>query len=102
MVIDVWDNPTHRALDEWFNEHLSFLVDGETRVSQLEVTRGKLPAMLLEQPRSAQAISLGVAVFAQGDQIFRVTCIDADAEVSAVPRALFDSLLQDLELEVKP
>ena len=102
VVVDVWDNPTHRELHEWFNEYLSFLIDRETRISQLEVTRSKLQAILLEQPRSEQAISMAVAVFAQGDQIFRVTCIDSDAEGSALPRSLFDSLLRDLELEVKP
>ena len=101
VLIDIWDNPTHRELHEWFNEYLAFLIDGETRVSEREVTRQKLQAILLEQPRSEQAISMAVAVFAHGEQIFRVTCIDADADGSAVPRALFESLLQDLELEVK-
>lgn len=101
VLIDIWDNPTHRELHEWFNEYLAFLIDGETRVSEREVTRQKLQAILLEQPRSEQAISMAVAVFAHGEQIFRVTCIDSDADGSAVPRALFESLLQDLELEVK-
>lgn len=102
VVIDVWDNPTHRALQDWFGEHLSFLIDGETRVSEREVTSLKLPALLLEQPRSEQAISLAVAVFAHREQVFRVTCIDSDAEGSALPRALFEALLHDLELEVSP
>ena len=102
VVIDVWDNPTHRTLQDWFDEHLSFLIDGQTRVSERQVTRLGLPALLLEQPRSEQAISMAVAVFAHHEQVFRVTCIDSDAEGSALPRALFESLLHDLELEVKP
>ncbi|MDP2275461.1 MAG: hypothetical protein Q8N23_11670 [Archangium sp.] len=102
VVIDVWDNPTHRTLQDWFGEHLSFLIDGETRVSEREVTSLKLPALLLEQPRSEQAISMAVAVFAHREQVFRVTCIDSDAEGSALPRALFEALLHELELEVKP
>jgi hypothetical protein len=102
VVIDVWDNPTHRELNEWFNEYLSFLIDGETRTSEREVTQQKLHAILLEQPRSEQAISMAVAVFAHREQIFRVTCIDSDAEGSALPRSLFESLLSELELEVKP
>ena len=102
VVIDVWDNPNHRALQDWFGEHLAFLIDGETRVSEREVTSLKLQALLLEQPRSEQAISLAVAVFAHREQVFRVTCVDAHADGSALPRALFESVLSELELEVTP
>lgn len=102
VVIDVWDNPTHRELHDWFSEYLAFLIDRETKVSEREVTNRKLQAILLEQPRSEQAISMAVAVFAHREQIFRVTCIDSDGDGSALPRALFESLLHDLELEARP
>ena len=102
VLIDVWDNPGHRALDDWFGEHLAFLIDAETRVSERAVTKHGLRALLLEQPRSEQAISMAVAVFAAGEQVFRVTCIDAAADGSALPRALFETVLAQLELEARP
>lgn len=98
VLIDVWDNPGERSLDDWFGEHLSFLIDAETKVSERAVTTQGLRALLLEQPRSEQAISMAVAVFASGHQVFRVTCIDAAADGSALPRALFESVLAQLEL----
>ena len=102
VLIDVWDNPGRRALDEWFGEHLSFLIDAETKVSERAVTKNGLRAILLEQPRSEQAISMAVAVFASGTQVFRVTCIDFDADGSALPRALFEAVLAQLELGARP
>lgn len=102
VLIDVWDNPTHRALRPWFEEHLSFLIDAETRQSTREVTAAKVEAIVLEQPRSPQAPSMAVATFAHGSRIFRVSCVDFDGLGSALPRWLFDQLLEHLELGVAP
>jgi hypothetical protein len=102
VLIDVWDNPTHRALKPWFDEYLSFLIDGETKQSTREVTTSKVEAIVLEQPRGPQAPSMAVATFAHGEQIFRVTCIDSDGDGSPMPRWLFDEVLAKLEFEVSP
>lgn len=102
VLIDVWDNPNHRELQPWFDEYLSFLIDAETMQSRREVTASKVEAIVLEQPRSEQAPSMAVATFAKGEQIFRVTCIDANGDGSPMPRWLFDDVLAKLELGVTP
>lgn len=100
VIIEVWDNPARQPLEAWFEENMAFLVDGETRVSQRAVTTAKVPALLLEQPRSPMAVSLGFAIFAAGARVYRVSVIDADAEVSAYPRALFEQVLDQLDVGV--
>lgn len=102
VIIEVWDNPTRQPLEDWFYENMAFLVDDETRVSQRQVTTSKVPAFLLEQPRSPMAISLGFAVFAAEARVYRVSVVDADAELSNFPRALFEQVLAEMEVEVKP
>ncbi|GMU60678.1 MAG: hypothetical protein AMXMBFR34_24410 [Myxococcaceae bacterium] len=102
VIIEVWDNPTRQPLEGWFSENMGFLLDGHTRVSQREVTTSRVQAFLLEQPRSPMAISLGFAVFAAQARVYRVSVIDADAELSLAPRALFEAVLDRMELEVAP
>lgn len=101
VVIDVWDNPTRQPLEDWFYENMQFLIDDATRVSQREVTTSKVRAILLEQPRSPMAISLGFAIFAAEARVYRVSVIDADAEHSNYPRWLFETVLAEMELEVE-
>jgi hypothetical protein len=102
VLIDVWDNPNHRALRPWFEEHLSFLIDADTNQSSREVTTSKVEAIVLEQPRGPQAPSMAVATFLHGEQVFRVTCIDSEGDGSPLPRQLFEQVLATLELEVTP
>ena len=102
VIIEVWDNPTRQPLEDWFYENMAFLIDDETRVSQREVTTSKVRALVLEQPRSPMAISLGFAVFAAEARVYRVSVIDADAELSNFPRHLFETVLAEMEVEVKP
>lgn len=100
VIIEVWDNPTRQPLEDWFYENMAFLIDEETRVSHREVTTANLPAFLLEQPRSPMAISLGFAIFAAEERVYRVSVVDADAELSNYPRYLFELVLAQMELEV--
>lgn len=102
VFIEVWDNPTHQPLDDWFYENMPHLLHEETRVSHREVSTARVPAIVLEQPRSQQAISLAFAVFAAGDRVYRVSCTDADAELNAFNRGLFETVLAGLELEAAP
>lgn len=102
VIIEVWDNPTRQPLEDWFYENMQYLVNDETRVSNREVTTVNLPAILLEQPRSPMAISLGFAIFAADERVYRVSVVDADAELSNYPRYLFELVLAQMELEVKP
>jgi hypothetical protein len=102
VLIDVWDNPTLLPLETWFAQHLQFLIDGDTRLSEASVTRAGVQGLVLEQPSSPMAPSLAVAVFAWKGQIFRVTGVDSDAEVDPTGRQLFFQVLDGLELGVSP
>jgi hypothetical protein len=100
VFIDVWDNPQHLALRPWFDAHLAFLVRGDTQVSELSATRARVAGLLLHQPRSPQALSQAIAVFASGEQVFRVMGIDYDED--PVVRRLFDQVIDQMELGVTP
>ena len=100
VFIDVWDNPQHLALRPWFDAHLAFLVHGTTSVSELPMSRARVPGILLHEPRSPQALAQAIAVFAAGDQVFRVTAVDYDGD-PAVQR-LFDQVVDRMELGVLP
>lgn len=102
VLIDVWDNPTRLPLETWFSQHLQFLIDGDTRLTEASVTRAAVRGLVLEQPSSQMAPSLAVAVFAWQGQIFRVTGVDSDAEIDPSGRRLFFQILEGLELGVTP
>lgn len=102
VFIEVWDNPTHQPLDDWFYENMQHLLHEETRISHREVSTARVPAIVLEQPRSEQAISLAFALFAAGDRVYRVSCVDADAELNTFNRGLFETVLANMELEARP
>ncbi len=100
VFIEVWDNPTRQPLDDWFYENMQHLLHEETRVSHREVTTAHVRAIVLEQPRSEQAISLAFAIFAAEGRVYRVSCTDADAELGNFNRGLFETVLADMEVEV--
>ncbi|APR87629.1 hypothetical protein A7982_12978 [Minicystis rosea] len=100
VVIDVWDDPARPAVRAWFDQHLAGLVDAETRVSERPMSRAHASGILLRQPRSTQALSQAIAVFAVGAQIFRVTAIDYEGNPAA--RRLFDEVVDKLEVAVTP
>ena len=100
VVIDVWDDPARPAVRAWFDQHLAGLVDAETRVSERPMARTRAAGILLRQPRSTQALSQAIAVFAVGAQIFRVTAIDYEG--NPVARRLFDEVVEQLEVGVTP
>ncbi len=100
VFIEIWDNPALVPLEEWFWSNMQFLIQRETRISNREVARARIPAIVLEEPRSPQAISLAYAFFTYGSRVYRVSCVDGDAEITNFPRGLFETVLANLELEV--
>jgi len=100
VFIEVWDNPTRQPLDDWFYENMQHLLHEETRISHREVTTANVRAIVLEQPRSEQAISLAFAIFAAEGRVYRVSCTDADAELNNFNRGLFETVLANMEIEV--
>lgn len=100
VVIDVWDNPKRLALRPWFDAHLAFLAGARTQVSERPVSRARTTGILLREPRSPEARSQAIAVFASGEQVFRVTCIDDENDAAA--RRLFDLVVDQFEAGVSP
>jgi hypothetical protein len=95
VLLHVWDNPERLDAKAWFGAHLAFLVDSETRTSERPMSREKLAGILLMQPRSPQARSQATAVFASGERIIAVTCVDPDGD--AIARDLFERILDELD-----
>jgi hypothetical protein len=98
VLIDVWNNPAGLALNAWFADHFSYLVDDHTQVGERLMTRAGLTGILLQEPASEQAASQIIAVFAFRDQVFRVTGLDPEGD--AATRELFDRVVDQIELGV--
>lgn len=109
VILEVWDNPRGLDLDAWFNSHLAFLVNPDSRVeggdpadkpraSERPMTRARVAGILVEQPPSSQAPSQSIAVFALGDQIIRVSGINPEGNPTA--RAMFERVVEQIEPEV--
>jgi hypothetical protein len=102
VMIHVWNNPEHQSLSEWFHENLQFMIDEQTKISEEPMTLSREAGILLDQPASEQAPSMAVAVFAHGDQFFRITCIDYDGVGGPEARKMFFTALDGMELGVTP
>lgn len=100
VLIDVWDNPAKLALRPWFEAHLAYLARSTTEVSERVVTRARVPGILLREPRSPQALSQRIAVFAAGDRVIRVTCLDDEGHPEHL--AIFERVIDELSSEVAP
>lgn len=94
VVVDVWRNPDRLALQRWFDQHLAFMVEKDTAVLSRSAGRARVEALLLEQPRTGQAFARKVAVFALGDRVLRVSCINRDDRAS---HAAWERILDTLE-----
>ncbi|MEO7112824.1 MAG: hypothetical protein ABI183_20440 [Polyangiaceae bacterium] len=100
VLIHVWDNPRHLDTHTWFDENLSGFVDESTSVSERPATKNKIPAIVLEQPASDQAVSQSVAVFATRDHVYSVTCMDPVNDLGA--KTIFDNVVFGFEPEIAP
>ena len=100
VLIHVWDNPRHLDTHAWFAENMSGFVDDDTSVSERPATKNKIPAIILEQPQSDQAVSQSVAVFATNDHVYSVTCMDPVNDVGA--KTIFDNVVAGFEPEIAP
>jgi hypothetical protein len=105
VILEVWDNPRGLDLHAWFNAHLAFLLNpesradegnpaGRPRVSERQMTRARVGGILVELPPSPQAPSQSIAVFALGEQIVRVSGIDPEGNPTA--RAMFERVVEQI------
>lgn len=95
VSIEVWDNPRHQTLDEWFEGNLAFMGASGATLERGRAGKDGWDAILVTQPRSPQSEERKAAVFAAGDRMIRVTCYDAQDERSA---RTFEELLAGIEV----
>lgn len=99
ILLHSWDNPQRLDLHAWFDEHMAFIVDETSLVTERPMGSAHAPGILVMQPRSPQAASQATAVFLAGPHVYRLTCIDPENDLAA--RALFERILDQIETEVK-
>jgi hypothetical protein len=97
--IDVWDDPQGLEVTVWTEQHLRHLLDGAAAARPQLMTPRRLEGLLLEHPRSPQALARTTALLATGGRVFRVTCLDRD---DAAAQALFERLVDELDPEARP
>lgn len=100
ILLHSWDNPLRLDLRSWFDEHMAFIVDETSLVTERPMGSEHVPGILVMQPRSPQAASQATAVFLAGEHIYRLTCIDPENDLAA--RGLFERILDQIETGVKP
>lgn len=98
VTIDVWVDARSTGVWAFFERYLSFMRDEETSIASVVVSARHVPGVMLSQPRSGQSWGRQTAVFAFGNRVFRVTCLDKD---NARARKVFDRLVEHFEPEVK-
>ena len=96
VTVEAWDNPGGLELAAWFERHLAFSRVPPALTATGTATAARVPAILVQQPRSEQAAGRDLAVFAVGARVFRVTCHDRDDPRS---RAVYERLLETFTAE---
>jgi hypothetical protein len=94
--IDVWHDVEALGLTAWFDKYLRFMVTRDAIVERSRASRARVDAIVVRHPRSPQAPAQRAVVIELEGRIVRVTSI-ADEDSRA--RAVFDRVLDDLELE---
>lgn len=97
LEVHVWRNVEGQRLDDWFDRHLGSLP--LATLTRGSATRHGVPALLLDLPRSPQAARQRVAVFALGDRVYRLVCLDGDAPRDA---QLFERAVAGFAVEGTP
>jgi hypothetical protein len=94
VTVDVWVDPSKPDVSAFFEAYLAFMRDGETAIASGVVSKQRVAGLLLAQPRSGQSFGRKAAVFAVGDRVFRITCLDKD---DARARKVFERLLETFD-----
>jgi hypothetical protein len=80
--IDVWDDPERLPLATWFERNLAFLRNDADRIEPLQMTTASIEGLLIDHLRSPQSTTMRTALVSSGARVFRVTCLDAEDDVS--------------------
>jgi hypothetical protein len=94
LVLEIFHNAEGLALPRFFDAHLSFLQDPAIARTEGLAGKARVPAILLDQPRTGQAFAQRIAFFALGGRVFKLACVDRDDPATAL---LFERALQTLE-----
>jgi hypothetical protein len=92
VEIGIFANPARLSLTRFADAHLAHLFTLDRAEASVALTRARLPGRLIEHPRSGQQFTRRTALFAAGNRIVRITCVNAeDKRAAAVLAAVLDS-----------
>jgi hypothetical protein len=95
VEVGLFENPKSLGLEAWVKANLSFLrAEGNTSMPW-QATPKRVPALVIEQPRSPQQYGQRVAIFRLGERMVVVSCRNVES-----PRAVtsFEAILAGLEV----
>lgn len=99
LEVQQWRNVEGLGLDDWFERYLGSLRAAEPILARGSAAAQGVAAVFLELPGSPQSARLRMAVFALGDRVFRVVCLDADDERASL---IFERTLEGFDVEARP
>jgi hypothetical protein len=95
VTVDVFYDAGPAEAGRFFEEHLPFLRQPEVSIASVMVEGPRLPGLLFVQPRM-QAFARRTVLFASGERVVRITCLNAD---DTRTRAVFERVLKTFHLE---
>jgi hypothetical protein len=95
VELGIFSNPKSLALDAWISANLSFLRAPSNTSMPWQATAKRVPAVVIELPRSPQQYGQRVAVFRLGEDVVVLSCRNVE---SARAVTAFEAILQGLEV----
>jgi hypothetical protein len=89
VTVDVWDNGAPAEAGHFFETYLPFLRGPDVAIATILVPGPNVPGLLFAQPRG-QAFARRTVLFAQGNQVVRITCLNDEDDRT---RRVFERVL---------
>ncbi len=95
VELGLFSNPKSRSLEAWVTATLPFLRASANASMPWQATVKRVPALVIEQPRSPQQYGQRVAIFRLGETVVVVSCRNVES-----PRAVseFEAIVAGLEV----
>lgn len=95
VELGVFRDEKRRPLADFITATLPFLRAPDATSMPWTATKAKVPAVLVEQPRSGQQFARRDAVFRVGDRVVHLTCLNLEDRAAVT---VFEALLERLEV----
>jgi hypothetical protein len=93
VTVDVWDNRAPADAGHFFETYLPFLRGPDVAIATILVPGPNVPGLLFAQPRG-QAFARRTVLYAEGNLVVRLTCLNDEDERT---RRVFDHVLATLK-----